>query len=216
MHVCRHVHAYERSNRVYKYQVDPCGPIHITIGDGGPPLLPFPVTCNVTCCSHLVCRAELDRLLKTPDLKKYRQYRAALHILGRHTTWCVPAADTEGVSLLPRGGVLPIFTAALVCLQVGCQSCTHRRPHAAFGSLHGARHMPLQPAQPRRAPLHALMACTSWVCRHPSFGHGILELLSPTEALWTWHANEDSIMVASDTVNITRSLECANQGQGLQ
>lgn len=30
-----HVHAYERSNRVYNYTLDPCGPIHVTIGDGG-------------------------------------------------------------------------------------------------------------------------------------------------------------------------------------
>ncbi|XP_060959895.1 purple acid phosphatase 15 isoform X2 [Cannabis sativa] len=30
-----HVHAYERSNRVYNYSLDPCGPVHITIGDGG-------------------------------------------------------------------------------------------------------------------------------------------------------------------------------------
>ncbi|KAH9680774.1 Purple acid phosphatase 15 [Citrus sinensis] len=30
-----HVHAYERSNRVYNYTLDPCGPIHITVGDGG-------------------------------------------------------------------------------------------------------------------------------------------------------------------------------------
>ncbi|KAJ7549714.1 hypothetical protein O6H91_04G020100 [Diphasiastrum complanatum] len=30
-----HVHAYERSNRVYNYEYDPCGPVHITIGDGG-------------------------------------------------------------------------------------------------------------------------------------------------------------------------------------
>ncbi|XWS76088.1 hypothetical protein CRYUN_Cryun01aG0147100 [Craigia yunnanensis] len=28
------VHAYERSNRVYNYTLDPCGPVHITIGDG--------------------------------------------------------------------------------------------------------------------------------------------------------------------------------------
>ena len=32
---CRHVHAYERCNRVYNYTVDPCGPVHVTIGDGG-------------------------------------------------------------------------------------------------------------------------------------------------------------------------------------
>ncbi|XP_076882939.1 purple acid phosphatase 15-like [Bidens hawaiensis] len=30
-----HVHAYERSNRVYNYTLDPCGPVHITVGDGG-------------------------------------------------------------------------------------------------------------------------------------------------------------------------------------
>ncbi|GAB4851891.1 Purple acid phosphatase 15 [Ancistrocladus abbreviatus] len=30
-----HVHAYERSNRVYNYSLDPCGPVHIIVGDGG-------------------------------------------------------------------------------------------------------------------------------------------------------------------------------------
>ncbi|KAL5554409.1 hypothetical protein UlMin_041810 [Ulmus minor] len=29
------IHAYERSNRVYNYTLDPCGPVYITIGDGG-------------------------------------------------------------------------------------------------------------------------------------------------------------------------------------
>lgn len=29
------VHAYERSNRVYNYTLDPCGPVHIVVGDGG-------------------------------------------------------------------------------------------------------------------------------------------------------------------------------------
>jgi acid phosphatase type 7 len=30
-----HVHAYERFTRVYNQKEDPCGPVHITIGDGG-------------------------------------------------------------------------------------------------------------------------------------------------------------------------------------
>lgn len=29
------MHAYERSNRVYNYTLDQCGPVFITIGDGG-------------------------------------------------------------------------------------------------------------------------------------------------------------------------------------
>ncbi|KAL2476294.1 Purple acid phosphatase 18 [Abeliophyllum distichum] len=33
--VAGHVHAYERSKRVYNGKSDACGPIHITIGDGG-------------------------------------------------------------------------------------------------------------------------------------------------------------------------------------
>ncbi|KAL8486866.1 hypothetical protein ACS0TY_023527 [Phlomoides rotata] len=30
-----HVHAYERSNRVYNYTLDPCGPVYLAVGDGG-------------------------------------------------------------------------------------------------------------------------------------------------------------------------------------
>lgn len=29
------VHAYERSNRVNNYNLDPCGPVYVTVGDGG-------------------------------------------------------------------------------------------------------------------------------------------------------------------------------------
>ncbi|KAF2284517.1 hypothetical protein GH714_026020 [Hevea brasiliensis] len=29
------VHAYERSNRVCNHKLDPCGPVYITVGDGG-------------------------------------------------------------------------------------------------------------------------------------------------------------------------------------
>lgn len=30
-----HVHSYERSRRVFRGEPNPCGPIHVTIGDGG-------------------------------------------------------------------------------------------------------------------------------------------------------------------------------------
>ena len=56
--ICRHVHAYERCNRVYNYNVDPCGPISITVGDGGnhasSTCMPFMMPrCELThcCCS---------------------------------------------------------------------------------------------------------------------------------------------------------------------
>ena len=31
----RQVHAYERSNQVYNYNLHPCGPVYVTVGDGG-------------------------------------------------------------------------------------------------------------------------------------------------------------------------------------
>jgi hypothetical protein len=30
-----HVHAYERTHPMYRYKVDNCGPMYVTIGDGG-------------------------------------------------------------------------------------------------------------------------------------------------------------------------------------
>jgi hypothetical protein len=30
-----HVHSYERSRRVLNNTVDPCGPVHVVVGDGG-------------------------------------------------------------------------------------------------------------------------------------------------------------------------------------
>ena len=53
-------------------------------------------------------------------------------------------------------------------------------------------------------------------CREPSFGFGELQLLSLTEARWTWHRNQDSLAVPSDTVNITRNLQCASQRGSLR
>lgn len=50
-------------------------------------------------------------------------------------------------------------------------------------------------------------------CREPSFGHGVLELVSAVEATWTWHKNQDSIAVASDKVTVRRNLQCHNQAR---
>ena len=30
-----HVHAYERTAAVYKWQLNECGPVHLNLGDGG-------------------------------------------------------------------------------------------------------------------------------------------------------------------------------------
>ncbi|CAL5227608.1 g10610 [Coccomyxa viridis] len=49
--------------------------------------------------------------------------------------------------------------------------------------------------------------------REPSFGHGILKLLSPYEATWTWHRNQNSSATVSDSVTVVRNTSCPNQLQ---
>ncbi|XP_022722886.1 purple acid phosphatase 23 isoform X3 [Durio zibethinus] len=111
-----HVHAYERMNRVYNYTLDSCGPVYITVGDGG----------NIE-------KVDVDH------------------------------ADVPG-KCPSQGDNKPEFGG--VC-------------HLNFSS---------GPAKGRfcwdRQP--------EWSAfRESSFGHGILEVLNSTYALWTWHRNQD-------------------------
>jgi hypothetical protein len=51
--------------------------------------------------------------------------------------------------------------------------------------------------------------------REPSFGYGSLELLSPTEAKWTWRKNQDHAWQAADEVLISRGgAGSSGSGQG--
>ncbi|KAL8158382.1 hypothetical protein AgCh_002903 [Apium graveolens] len=111
-----HVHAYERMNRVYNYTLDPCGPVYITVGDGG-------------------------------NIEKVD----------------VEHADDPG----------------------NCPSPGDNKPE--FG---GVCHMNFSsgPAEGKfcwdRQP--------DWSAyRESSFGHGSLEVMNSTFALWTWHRNQD-------------------------
>ncbi|KAK6942625.1 Iron/zinc purple acid phosphatase-like C-terminal domain [Dillenia turbinata] len=39
--------------------------------------------------------------------------------------------------------------------------------------------------------------------REANFGHGQLQVLNATHALWTWHRNQDDLAVAADSVWLT-------------
>ncbi|GAB2221479.1 hypothetical protein Droror1_Dr00012660 [Drosera rotundifolia] len=133
-----HVHAYERMNRVYNYTLDPCGPVYITVGDGG----------NIE-------QVDIDH------------------------------ADDPGKCPSP-GDNIPEFGG--VC-------------HLNFssGSAKGNFCWTQQP---------------EWSAfRESSFGHGILEVLNSTYALWTWHRNQDTYNRNSqgDQIYIVRQPElCLN------
>lgn len=111
-----HVHAYERMNRVYNYSLDPCGPVYITVGDGG----------NI----EKVDVEHADDLGKCPSVEdNIPEFGGVCHL---------------NFSSGPAKG----------------KFCWDRQPEwSAY--------------------------------RESSFGHGILEVVNSTYALWTWHRNQD-------------------------
>ncbi|XP_061988057.1 purple acid phosphatase 23 [Rosa rugosa] len=129
-----HVHAYERMNRVYNYTLDPCGPVYITVGDGG----------NIE-------KVDVD-FADDPGM-------------------CPSAGDN-----IPEfGGVCHLnFSSG----PAKGKFCWNEQPEwSAF--------------------------------RESSFGHGILEVLNSTYALWTWHRNQDTYKEDShgDQIYIVRQPE---------
>ncbi|KAH6834598.1 purple acid phosphatase 23 [Perilla frutescens var. hirtella] len=134
-----HVHAYERMNRVFNYSLDSCGPVYITIGDGG----------NIE-------QVDVDH------------------------------ADEPGNCPSPSDNV-PEFGS--VC-------------HMNFSSG-PARGKFCWDRQPEWSAY-----------RESSFGHGILEVVNSTYALWTWHRNQDIYQENSrgDQIYIVRQPESCLAG----
>ncbi|XP_058103240.1 purple acid phosphatase 15 [Magnolia sinica] len=133
-----HVHAYERSNRVYNYTLDPCGPVYITVGDGG--------NREKMAISHADDPGNCPEPSSTPD-----SYMGG---------FCA-SNFTSG----PAAG----------------KFCWDRQPDfSAF--------------------------------RESSFGHGILEMMNETYALWTWHRNQDMYNSSGDQIYIVRQPDkCPTQ-----
>ncbi|KAM3290180.1 purple acid phosphatase 23 isoform X1 [Capsicum chacoense] len=111
-----HVHAYERMNRVFNYTLNPCGPVYITVGDGG----------NIE-------KVDVDH---ADDPGK---------------------CPSPGDNIPEFGGVCHVnFTSG----PAKGKFCWNRQPEwSAY--------------------------------RESSFGHGILEMVNSTHALWTWHRNQN-------------------------
>ncbi|KAK1294101.1 Purple acid phosphatase 15 [Acorus calamus] len=125
-----HVHAYERSNRVYNYSLDPCGPVYITVGDGG--------NREKMAISHADDPGECPDPLTTPD-----------EIIGGFCAFNFTTGPATG------------------------NFCWDRQPdYSAY--------------------------------RESSFGHGILEVVNETHALWTWHRNQDLYDSPGDQIFIVR------------
>ncbi|XP_073011899.1 purple acid phosphatase 23 [Typha latifolia] len=136
-----HVHAYERMNRVFNYTLDPCGPVYITVGDGG----------NIE-------KIDIDY---ADDPGK---------------------CPSESDNIPEFGGVC----------------------HLNFSSG-PAKGKFCWTQQPEWSAL-----------RESSFGHGILEVINSTFALWTWHHNQNLYGESSsgDQIYIVRQPEKCSSDVG--
>ncbi|KAI4356399.1 hypothetical protein L6164_000425 [Bauhinia variegata] len=98
-----HVHAYERSNRVYNYSLDPCGPVYITVGDGGnrekmainfadePGYCPDPSTADV-CTTNFTFGPAAGKFCwdRQPDYSAFRESSFGHGILeAKNETWAL-------------------------------------------------------------------------------------------------------------------------------
>lgn len=125
-----HVHAYERSNRVYNYSLDPCGPVYITVGDGG--------------SQEMIAIEHADEPGNCPDPSA-----TPYNYIGGFCAFNFTSGPAAG------------------------QFCWDEQPdYSAY--------------------------------RESSFGYGILEIKNETHALWTWHRNQNSYLIAGDIIYIVR------------
>lgn len=161
-----HVHAYERTHPVYDYNIDPCGAVHITIGDGG----------NSEGLSFL----ESNKM--SPE---YEDLNGG----------CPTPANTSvrPAYIIPNNPTISdpwsFFKRTFTFQGDGNSTGTGNPGGYCYAE---------QPA---------------WSAyREPSFGHGTLDIVNSTTALWQWHRNQDNELVTADAVYIVRNTAlCPNK-----
>ena len=187
-----HVHAYERTHPMYQYKEDQCGPVYITIGDGGNVEGPY--------------RNGMDEIVPGSI--------STANPTG--VTYCQAAAlfankiSVNGVSVglgnpnYPNNGTwTPSYQ--LAAQPASCNTITWQGANGIAGKAgsvsnpSGAATYFCQSSQP------------SWSAyRDPSFGFAGLVFNSDTSATWSWYRSVDqtstaaSLSAAVDTVSYTR------------
>ncbi|KAK9830602.1 hypothetical protein WJX81_003718 [Elliptochloris bilobata] len=183
-----HVHSYERSNPVYNYVNNPCGMVHITVGDGG----------------NSEGLSGLNYYTRTTD----HLYEDSSIVYPNN-----PALNTGGCpyrglayrpgylkSLNPSADMWPYYNVSLTFQGDGNST-------GANGAAVGLA-FPCGYCWKSQPPWSAY--------RESSFGHGVLDVLNATTALWSWNRNQDAVSVAADKVYIVRppASQCPNKYNG--
>jgi hypothetical protein len=160
-----HVHSYERTAPMYNWTVDPCGAVHITIGDAG----------NSEGLSGVVSSAGVEQ-----D-----------HVYEDYNGGC-PNVTTPYPSYMNvvRPVTFPYnYYERVLTFQADGNSTGVGNP-----------------------PGYCYKEQPGWSqYRESSFGHGTLDFINTTHALWNWHRNQDGLAVATDTIWIVRNTTCPSR-----
>eukprot|EP00897_Mesotaenium_endlicherianum_P001572 jgi/Mesen1/1442/ME000132S00381 len=180
-----HVHAYERTLPVYDYAYDACGAVHLTVGDGGNQEGPSFLK-NMTAL-NVANEGSMADLGKEGNEDTGRTIGEERGGKGGPDSSCRP------------GWLTPVAGAA------GDPWAYFRRVFTYQGDGGSPAGLDTPGFCYKEQPMWSQY-------REPSFGHGVIDFLNDTHALWEWHANQDGVAVARDSVYIVRDpLLCPNK-----
>ncbi|GAX82085.1 hypothetical protein CEUSTIGMA_g9513.t1 [Chlamydomonas eustigma] len=173
-----HVHAYERTHPMYNYQEDTCGAVYITMGDGG----------NIE--------------------GPYRFFVDQLDPLQNNSSFC---SQLSYNGMGPNGNLMSNITPGrqwgpsyqIAWNPPTCQTITFQPSNSITGGT------PLVLETNSTTLGFCQNSQPTWSAhRDPSFGHGILEMLSDTELTMTWNRNVDGVSTMADSVTLSRVSGC--------
>ncbi|KXZ54062.1 hypothetical protein GPECTOR_5g17 [Gonium pectorale] len=179
-----HVHAYERTHPMYKYRPDTCGPIYVTIGDGGNVEGPY--------------RNYVDEI--NPATNK--TYCEALNYGGVGPVAMAASAPSAWGPGYQRMAHPP-----------GCPTLTFQPPSGVAGGPPLVLLNSTAPGGEPLGFCQSSQPLWS-AYRDPSFGHALLELQSDTVARFQWFKNVEGNKVAQDDVVLERLGSCPNRVAG--
>ena len=211
-----HVHAYERTHSIYNYNRDPCGTMHVTIGDGGNIEGPyrnfiddiFPYT-NTTYC-------EVLRGASSGPLSSSTSHDGGLYVIPN-----TPPNDPKAVAANLYGAGYQIASQLRTCPTMSFQASNGVKGGPVSLPYSGpfnesSLNDPRNSYDPSKGPYGFCQTSQPvWSAyRDPSFGFATLTFESQDVITLRWFNNIDPAGEASDTVTILRKNSCNRSALG--
>ena len=208
------------------FTVNECGPVHLTMGDGGnieglsaSPFFGFctqsahylHIYCYCMCCAVRclsVCLTQNAITVARQLLTKFLQSsQDDVHLLSacknqvtmqKYVQTCQPSTPFSGADFL-RWSADKVFADS----PGQCPA-----PNTTIAKSQPGGYCPTYVYDGQ----FCATSQPAWSAfREPAFGHGILTFENSTHALWQWNRNLDNESVEFDTVYVIRQLTCSNK-----